>query len=351
MKPENVISLSLADKLPDQVELFLSIVHIGQFTQLRSLECFGIDKSYFNLILKRINVNLIDSLNVTIRNGSCDNDDELEETRKLFASFISQSKLRKLELNIFCKIACPTNYSIQHFTINRFITLKDLCTLLQSMPQLKTLILKDGFRNNPVVSSPSIIFKQITSLSIEHHDLDIDSIEAFLSLTPSLVHLKLISSNSNILLNGKRFEEFIKNNLPQLDRLEFFFSKRKLNNFTKEEIEEIIAPFRTSFWIENKKWFVNLERDKCTTLNNTVYFALDSSSIDLYTIPICKSSFQLTWPYTNVLLTTCPMKNTLDSTMMDHVDTVHLILQENMTIEVGQQVCNHLKDFCSTDEK
>ncbi len=79
---------------------------------------------------------------------------------------------------------------------------------------------------------------------------------------------------------------------------------------------------------------------------DNLHFALNSYYIDVYTLPICTSSFKLTWPCTKRLLTTFPMKNTLDPTMMDHIDKVYLKLEKDMTAEVGQQICNRLKRFC-----
>lgn len=111
-------------------------------------------------------------------------------------------------------------------------------------------------------------------------------------------------------------------------------------DFTNKKMDEIIAPFRRSFWIEDKKWFVNFECD-----------ASDSSNIDLYSIPICKPSFHYTWPYKKLFLSTFPMKNTFDSTMMDNVDTLWLRLSENTATEAEQQVCSRLKHFFSSDEK
>jgi hypothetical protein len=205
------------------------------------------------------------------------------------------------------------------------MTLEDLCTILQCMSHLKTLILKGTLRGNIVVSSHSIIFKQITSLFVEDCDCHIELIEAFLSLTPALEHLKLIfSAGSDTLLSGKRWEELIQSRLPQLNRVEFFSSTGEEANRLKNKMEKLIASFRTSFWIEDKKWFVNCECD-----DGNIYYI-----IDLYTIPICKPSFEYKWPYKKLFLSTFPMKSTLDSIMMDNVDTVNF----SFTTTAEQQV-------------
>ncbi len=97
-------------------------------------------------------------------------------------------------------------------------------------------------------------------------------LESFLSLTPSLVYLKLTGGLHMIdgqhILDGKRWEQFIGINLPQLDKFEFLFKECYGIQKTSAELDLFIGLFQTPFWIEHKKWFVT-----CITI------------IHLYSIP------------------------------------------------------------------
>jgi hypothetical protein len=48
----------------------------------------------------------------------------------------------------------------------------------------------------------------------------------------------------------------------------------------RQDIEQILASFRTPFWLEHKKWFVTCEYD------------IRNSHLYLYSTPVCISSIQ-----------------------------------------------------------
>ncbi|CAF1489447.1 unnamed protein product [Rotaria sordida] len=69
INPQNVISLKLWDDeyTPNQIALFISSFRLRQLTRLHSITLFGIEEFQLNMILKRINLNLLTSFSLNIR--------------------------------------------------------------------------------------------------------------------------------------------------------------------------------------------------------------------------------------------------------------------------------------------
>ncbi|CAF1068506.1 unnamed protein product [Rotaria sp. Silwood1] len=253
--PQNIISLTLSnnERTSDQIDLFISLVHLRQFTRLRSLTLLDIDESQLNFILKRINLNLLHSFSLNIRQYA---NKLIATTLALLSSTMAQTALRKLEFvtwDRMPKISWPINSITEYLTTNNRINIDDLYTILQCSPHLNTLIMSEipkGMINNLT----SICFRQLTSLTIKNLSVTIDELELFLLLTSSLVYLKLIGVGQ--MLNGKRWEQFIEINLPELNKFEFYFDEWRLTRQTSTDIKLIIASFQTLFWIEHKKWLV-----------------------------------------------------------------------------------------------
>ncbi|CAF4774864.1 unnamed protein product, partial [Rotaria sp. Silwood2] len=226
INPENVISLTLSNdyRTSNQIDLFISLFDLKQFTRLRSLTLLDINESQLNHILKHINLNTLTLFSFQVK----EYDDGCigTTTSHLLSPVISQPTLRRLEFGIrndkVLNILWPTNCTIQHLTINDFIKLDDLCKILQYFPYLNTLIMKHVLMGE-IKSFPSISFQQISSLTINQYHEKIDELESLLLLTPSLLHLKLIGGQE--MPDGKRWEEFIHRNLSQLDKFEFYSTK------------------------------------------------------------------------------------------------------------------------------
>ncbi|CAF1369931.1 unnamed protein product [Rotaria sordida] len=282
INPQNVISLKLCDDeyTPNQIALFISSFRLRQLTRLHSITLFGIEEFQLNMILKRINLNLLTSFSLNIRQY----DNRRKKTTSNFLSLIlGQSNIRKIELNIkndrISSILWPVNSRIRYLIIDSEISLDNMLTIFSCSPQLHTLILKQNLPNLIKNMKQTCSFSQLTSLTIEQLDVTIDQLELFLLLTPSLIYLKLIGEQCE--LDGKRCEQFIQINLPYLNNFEFFIDIIKLVPQTQEDIELIIESFRNSFWIEYKKWFV-----ACQLKSNALH------RIQIYSIPICKYVLQ-----------------------------------------------------------
>jgi hypothetical protein len=334
IKPQNVISLILSndEQTSDQIDLFVSLVRLRQFTRLRSLTLLNIDEAQLNFILKEINPDLLTSFTLSVRKYD---DRQIKTTNNFPALTLAHSNLRQLEFDIapkrMSKVSWPLNCAIQYLTINNDISIDNLFTILQCSPHLQTIIMKKNFAdlNNNIIPTTSsfISFQQLTSLTIENLGVTIDKLESFLSLTPSLVHLKLIGGKN--MLYGKRWEEFIEINLVQLDKFEFFFDEWYGNQKNSADLEVIIASFRTPFWTEHKKWFVICEyKDDWT------------KTIHLYSIPICKSFLEYAPDFKK--LSSCGVGVVTiehELTMMDNVKSLGLTINKSILDNIQEKVC------------
>ncbi|CAF4285532.1 unnamed protein product [Rotaria sp. Silwood2] len=212
--PQNIHSLTLSndERTSDQIGLFISLAHLRQFTGLCSLTVLDIDESQLNFILKRINLNLLNSFSFNISKYR----NRLIETT---------TALPKLEFSCFDgipKVPWPINFITKYLTTNNRLNIGDLCTILQYSPHLHTLIMSEipkGVINNLA----SMCVRQLKSLSIKNLSVTINELELFLLLTPSFVYLKLIGVGQ--MLDGKRWEQFIGINLSELGKFEFYFDQ------------------------------------------------------------------------------------------------------------------------------
>ena len=330
INPENIIALTFSDdyRTSDQIDLFISLAHLQKFTRLRSLTLLNINEDQLDFILTRIKLNTIISCIFTITKY----DDSLKETTvSLLSSVVASSTLRRLELGVeserILKISWPTNCTIQYLTINA-ITIDYFLAIVQYSPYLHTVAMSE-IPTGIINDLTSTCLEQLTSLTINELCASIDELESFLLLTPSLVHLKLISWKK--VLDGKRWEEFFQRNLPHLNKLnkfEFCFSECRSTKQTPADLELMIASFQTPFWIENKKWFIMSEYEKDYP-----------KIIHLHSLPICKSSLFYTSTSEKMSLSTYPMMMNNDLTMMNNIKSLILTLNQSLADDIQEKVC------------
>ncbi|CAF0863818.1 unnamed protein product [Rotaria sordida] len=171
----------------------------------------------------------------------------------------------------------------------------------------------------------SICFLQLTSLTIKNLCQTIDEFQSFLLLTPSLTYLKCI--NGRNMIDGKRWEQFIEQNLFQLDKFEFYFHERRsITEQPYTDLELIIDSFRTSFWIEKKKWFVTCEYDMSSP--ETIY---------LYTIPICQSYMNYVSKSETNSLSTYSMIMNNDSSIISKTSSLKFTLNKSLANDIQEK--------------
>ncbi|CAF1382782.1 unnamed protein product, partial [Rotaria sordida] len=282
--PKNVISLTLSDErqTPDQIQLFLSHFRIDQFIRLRSLTLFNIENEDLNEFQKHI-------MQYPLTTFSISTPDFCEgNSGALLSSIISHKSLRKLEFKgdgwILNDIQWPISCRLEHVIICCQCNWNTVYSILGHLPQLRTLILKDvcGNRFDETIIIQS---SQLTSLLLNNSsDITMDNIESLLSFLPKLTHFRLIGQTSitdPLLFDGSRWENFIEMKLPLLNKFEFWLTSDAFDEVDRTTVESLIAPFRTSFWLDTKHWLVKCDGE---------YDEYDRRFY-LYSIPIFQDNF------------------------------------------------------------
>lgn len=258
-----ILVLSDKDETPGQIEYFLSFIRIKHFAGLRALTLLEISDCHLNIILKDIKTLSLQSLCIYSQQNYAQNDLNIDQ----LSLAIFSTSLRELKLNIphlnLSQIPWFTECRIRHLEIY-CRTLDDYCIIIDHLPNLQKFVVLElnEYQYNTDESlnklSNSKACNQLSSLTFKYCNIDMILLESLLVLAPSLQHLQLIRSLDihRFLSSVNHFVEFIKEKLLSLDKFEFFIIENQQNSDLSMDAESIIAPFRTSFWIETKKWFV-----------------------------------------------------------------------------------------------
>ncbi|CAF1048912.1 unnamed protein product, partial [Didymodactylos carnosus] len=254
IRPENVISLTLSDgdKTPGQIGLFLSLFRIHQFTRLRHLTLIRIDNEAQKKISRQISSCPLVLLSIDARGKS------IKSTAAIISSVIQQGTLFTINLNssgpILDKVSWPTYCSLLHLKIQK-CKQKQFVAILNQLPRLRTFEM-DDYTMSSTDTIIATIYPSLISLTMNNSTISMVAVESLLSLTPSLMHLKLISKNSyhfQSISNGSRWEEVIQSKLPELETFEFFFAQKYRRRNLPLDIESVIEPFRRPFWLKYKR--------------------------------------------------------------------------------------------------
>lgn len=312
INPLNIISLTLSDddKTPGQIGLFLSYFNLKQFDQLRSLILLQIDDSHLNIILKDISYLSLKSLTIQSRKLVTWN----HETLLCLSRALQQCNLNELTLSLRCfeiyDFLWPNQCQIEYLQILNRITFEQYCSILEQCLFLKKLVIKDVLWNDTDITTFNF-YPQLKSLTLEDNRMDIYKLELFLSLTPSLTYLKVIGMA--YLIDSYLWEKILRVKLPNLDKFEFFFLSWNDVNYNIWDVETLIKPFQTAFWLETKRWLVNCD------------YIINPTEVMLYSLPVCKSYFQYYDPSNKISCSNFTTIN-INETMMDNVSQLRLNL-------------------------
>ncbi|CAF4034684.1 unnamed protein product [Rotaria magnacalcarata] len=219
------------------------------------------------------------SLKITFRDSN--NDDTIE----LLLSAIAQSRIRKLFLeNISDKIyqmLCSSQCTLETLVIQS-CTHKQLCGILDHLPNLQSFSSNYYMMNTDDQIVLPTLCKQLTSLTLRSCTMLMDQLESLLSLTTSLVYLHIVSyfSTFDFLQHLSKWEHFICDKLPLLKHFKFYVHIKDYPYEKIKDIEHIINSFRTSFWIEQKLWYVACKYIKNSTRTDIALYSPSDSSID-----------------------------------------------------------------------
>ena len=328
INPRNVISLTLAPtkETNDQIELFMKHFRTGEFKRLRSLTLIDIKERQLKTLLKRFDCSSLISFSFELgkRDYRCKN-----STRALLSSITAQTNLRYLDMNVvfYCiqQITWPAQSLIKHMTLRGYSPFDEILRILRCSPHLQVLNIERFALANGTkkpTNDFSMSFSQVISLSLTHEYATIDDLELFISLMPSLNHLKIVSSKNFI--HDNRWEQFIQANLPQLNRFELFIEDY---NSTFVDLKSILAPFQTPFWIEHKKWFFTCEY----STTKPAYFIL-------YSHPICVSSIDYSPKLSKTSLSTLDPALNNNASLMDNVNTIQISFKNVTSHDINQSL-------------
>ena len=288
IEPEMVLALVLSDgnRTPGQIRLFFSSFSISYFTRLVSLSLLGIAEDDLTLILSSDLPRTLRSLIITWRETHRPS----PQTLLLLSTVLTRLSLHQLQLNSDSyaveEMFWPVQQTLQHLTL-MYITHKHFCLLLEQLPHLQTLVLNHcSMHQIKENTDPTSMSTRLRSLSLLESRMSMDELQSILSLIPSLIHLKLICSPDSFetIADGLIWEEFLRENLPRLSRLEFFFTNIFNVYYSASDIDLLVSRFQSSFWLEEKHWLVTC--DYIGYLNQVM----------LYTIPICTADFTYECP-------------------------------------------------------
>ncbi|CAF0952592.1 unnamed protein product [Rotaria sordida] len=332
--PESVMSIIVSDgeKTPGQIKLFFSLFQIQQFIRLRSLTLNHIDCKDLNEILHDILHCSLLSLSFHTRGK------RNKSTLRLLSMFTTRSSLRQLSINTHAhhvaEIFSSIQSNLQHLNIGT-CTYEEYHKILRHCPHLRTLIIDDcwmtdiGETNS--IGSRGIFYPQLISLTFKDTNRSMIQLHLLLSFTPSLTYLKLINFPfaHNSLIDGYQWEIFIKRKLLLLKKFEFLFHQQLLRTYnSSSDIESLLLPFRTSFWLEEKHWFVICDYIK--SCHQTKF----------YSIPYCPISFDYHLDPDHISLSTSMIK-TYDPIILDNVHCLSLNLTELKSKGMRKLVCSN----------
>ncbi len=288
IETKNIISLSLSDddRTPGQIGLFLSLINIKELRRLRSLILLQVEERHLLIFLENVFLDNLCSLTIKWRRGARYRDNGIQILTRL-SSIISQPNLRYLDLNLWIyeikNLSWPTDSTLRYVRIDE-CSFSEYCLILRHSPYLKTFVINNSsmYDVDYIFSSPSFVrpsYDQLFSLSLENiRNIRMITLTSFLSVTPSLVHLKLIGSGSltDNAFDGSQWETFLEQDLYFLEKFQFFFlSQRNTQQYFVEDFP-LIIPFSKSFWTKKKCWFVT-----CDFIKSTL-------QVRLYSLPICQ---------------------------------------------------------------
>ncbi len=282
---ENVTSLivSFNDQTSSKIDCFYTYFDLSRFTRLRSLSFIEMDSSEMEPFLHHINKCNVVSLSIKFHQ----NPYESSRVMTLLSSVIAQSSLRNLHLHSFDyiihNITISVQWALNHLSIDT-CTYGHYCTVLGCCPQLQTIIMTDCTDINKTIllSSANRCYPQRISLTLHDCRLSTEDLESLLSLTPSIVHFKMVSTRSvfDSVFDATFWEKFVQTKLICFNKFEFFFTYFVQENTITPSLESIISLFQAPFWLNDKHWFVTCE------------YILNYAQLKLYTTPVSTTNFE-----------------------------------------------------------
>ncbi len=210
--------------------------------------------------------------------------------------------------------------------------LNEYYNIVRHLPNLRIFVVRqlDEQIHDGMITKPDDLegFRQLSRLTLKCCNIDMVIFELILSLTPSIEHLQLIRCVELDIFTSylPQWEKFVKKNLLLLNKFEFFLVDHRIFfNATPVDTESVINPFRTSFWIETKKWFVICD------------YIISPRTIIVYTPSFFDPQFE--YVYQSKQISRSTTSSTINnSIVMDGVRKIHLNLESVMSSATSIQV-------------
>ncbi|CAM2725398.1 unnamed protein product [Rotaria socialis] len=255
VRPKNVTSL-LFEKShlnPDNIECFFQSAAIDQFNRLRSLTLNNIETDDLERFVTPLSTLTSVTVNMKANSGR-----RYYIVVPCLTRIINLENIRQLTLDINSRvinaISWPKNCTIEQLTL-RCCSYRQFCNIFDRSSNLKDFILDDNFTGDLDSSIRPKTCRSLTSLTLKEIDLPMEELEFFLSLHPRLISLTLTTEQNvswNTFQHFSRWEKFLQSTLPLLKNFNFSMSNQ-CDQF--ENVESILSPLCTSFWLETKRWF------------------------------------------------------------------------------------------------
>ncbi|CAF1049376.1 unnamed protein product [Adineta steineri] len=283
MITDRILALHLSDSesTPGQINLFFSYIpSFRQFTHLHSLSLYRLHSKE---ILLKISIELHHLVQLThLKFDFCCIPDYDETDFELLTNNIwNLPNLTHYYFEIHNKrqqsfiIPSKISSSLKYLSINtEQLNWDSVNRLLQYTPNLEYLhghIYSFDDDDNYIGSS----FSSLTNLNIviTAHPSKIIS---FLRNIPNLYRLEISTGDSHF-IDGHQWEDLIRNYLRKLRTFDLSMKSYSsiTRSMTEEQIDELMNSFRSSFWIDERRWFVQCIGDehciRFETVSNAFY--------------------------------------------------------------------------------
>jgi hypothetical protein len=245
---EHIRSLQLSNKNSySQIETFLSWFSLGDFHRLQGLIFMAVGEN--NIVkLKSILPYFSRLSDLCLKKWNCE---ETERFSLIPTSQLPHLSIRTLidDLNLLSEQSTITHLTLSH------CCLYNIYEIAKKVPLLKYLNLQDLRQNdfedrrNFFETYQHVHLKQLimTRFSCSFNDL-----KKFLSHTPNLKYLIVISYDHREIIDAFAWEHLISTSLPQLTTFNFIFHcSRRYSSRKFEGLEK----FQSTFWHEQHRWY------------------------------------------------------------------------------------------------
>ena len=281
---DRVIALSFSDcnDIPEQIDLFFSYIpSLHVFSRLRSI-------SLSDIVQHETVRKMIDQCHHLshLTHFKC-HFNYFPNYQENFQSMIdiiwSLPKLVHCETNLFVSTkrlfhtSAKISMSLEYLSLNGWaISCNQVNELFQYTPRLKhlSISIEDYINDYMPTLLPTLAFKMNTSPRSNN-----SNIVLLLKNMPNLQSLQIDVLSG--IIDGYQWQDLITNYLPKLKKFRFRMVETiGWDKTVSKRMNELIEPFRSSFWIAEHRWFV-----RCFILERTVHLCTLPNTFPQVNVP------------------------------------------------------------------